>query len=225
MRKIITALVLLTITLSLGASARIGVGGSLLSVSAYGYTAGKNNGVVRASSIAPAVTIDAEIVPIEEFAVIIKADAAPIWPKVKAKGELLPSLPDVVDRTTVTGSLAVGAGWQLPFSYWLYVDSPLEATVGGALVFDYIHLSYDTPSEAFSGSEFTLGAGLYESVSYYFGTVGFTLSSVQSLSFADFSVWKLNATGEARTADSAFIPTPVVFSWNISLSMSFRFGY
>ncbi len=225
MKKIIAALLILTISLTLGASTRIGVGGTLLNTSAYGYTAGKNNGVVRTSSIAPALTVDAEIAPVEGFAFIIKADAAPLWTKIKAKGELLPSLPDVVDRAASTGSLAIGAGWQLPFSYWLYIDSPLEITVGGAFVCDYIHLSYDTPSEAFSGSELTLGAGLCESVSYFFGTFGLTLSSVQSLSFADFSTWKLNTTGEEQSDDRAFIPTPAVFSWDLTLSMSFRFGY
>ena len=227
MKKIIIALLVLSV-FSLGflaSSTRIGVGGTLLSINGFGYPVGDEFGTTRSSSLAPAVTFDAEISPVLDFAIIVKADTAPFNPSVKSKGEILPSFKNVVDRYALTGSFSLGAGWQMPISYWAYVDSPFEVTIGGVMTAGLVHINYDTPSEAFSGNELILSAGFYESASFYFGAVGLSLSSVQSFAFADFSSWKIKPTGGEAVNGSAFIITPVMFNWNVSLGMSVRFGY
>lgn len=227
MKKIVTALLLLSVfaLVSLGASTRAGVSGTLLNINAFGLPTGDRFGITRSSTLAPAVTLDAEISPALDFAIIIKADVAPFSPSIKAKGEILPSLENVVDKYTLAADLSFGAGWQMPISYWAYVDSPFEVTIGGIVSAGLIHINYDTPNEAFSGNEFIFSTGFYESVSFYFGAVGLTLSSVQSFAFADFSSWKTKATGGETVVGNAFIFTPVMFNWNASLGLSVRFGY
>lgn len=207
------------------ASSRVGFGASFVSINSNGMLEGDIGGVKRVKTMAPAITIEGEIIPFEQFSIFLKADMAPFKPSITSKGEPLPSVSEVVDESKLAGLFSLGLGWQMPISYWAYYDSPFEVTVGGVFSLGWLHLSYDTPHIYFKSNELSLGVGLFESGSFYFGSLGITVTSTQTFSFGDYSTWTKKPTGSDETTDSQYVNTPIIFSWDVSLLMSVRFGY
>ena len=226
MKKIVSAFLIISLcVMSLAASSRIGVGASLISVNSSGMIEGSTGGVIRLRSLAPAIAVEGEIIPFEQFSIILRADIAPFNPSLVSRGETLPLSSEVVAKYSLSCLFSMGLGWQLPISYWTFYDSPFEATVGGVFTLGWLHLNYDTPHLYHKGDELSLGVGLYETGSFYLGTVGFTLSSQQTFSFGDYSKWTRKVTGGSESTNSQYISTPIIFSWDVSLALSFRFGY
>lgn len=226
MKKKVSALLIITLCVAaLAASSRIGVGASLISVNSSGMIEGNTGGVRRVRSLAPAIAVEGEIVPFDQFSIILRADIAPFNPSIVSRGETLPLSSDVVAKYSLASLFSLGLGWQMPFSYWAFYDSPFEATVGGVFTLGWLHLNYDTPFLYHKGNELSLGVGFYETGSFYLGTVGFTLSSQQTFSFGDYSKWTRKVTGGGESTNSLYISTPIIFSWDVTLAMSFRFGY
>lgn len=207
------------------ASSRISIGASCISINSSGMLESDTFGVRRVKSIAPAITVESEIVPIEQFSILVKADVAPFNPKISSKGDLLPSLDNVVFNNTLTGMFSVGLGWQMPLSYWSRMDSPFDITLGAVFNMGLFSLSYDTPYLNYKGTELSLGGGFFETASIYIESIGFTVTGTQSFSFGDYSSWTKRATSQSESKASQFVATPVIFSWSVSLGLTYRFGY
>lgn len=211
---------------ALSASPRATAGFSYISVNSSSMLEGESYGVKRVSSIAPAVTLEGEIIPIEQFSIFLKASVAPFNPAIKYKGETLPSIAEnVVFKNSLTGSFSLGFGWQLPISYWARYDIPIDVTAGALFNLGLFSLTYDTPQKHSDGRSINLGGGFFETVSFYLESVGFTITGIESFSFADFSTWTEKKTNSTGTKGSLFTATSVIFSWNVSLGMTYRFGY
>lgn len=225
-RVILIFLLIVLCTVTATASPRVSAGASCIYVNSSGMLEGDTFGVRRVKSIAPAVTLEGEIVPFEQFSIFLKADCAPFNPKISSKGETLPSFSGVVFKNTLVGSFSFGFGWQLPLSYWTRMDCPLEITLGAVFNTGLFSLSYDTPYQNFKGRELSLGGGAFESISLYIDNyIGFTITSTQTFSFGDYSVWTRKMTNQGESKGEQFVATPVIFSSTVSLGLTYRFDY
>lgn len=206
------------------ASSRISLGVSCLSLGSQNTLPGENYGIKRIKSIAPALLIEGEVVPVEQFSIFLRADVAPFSPTIKANNSKLPLDQNVLTQYSLTGLFQLGCGWQLPLSFWTAQDFPLELSVGLVGSLGLFHFSSLTPDYNYSAFSMSFGGGLFETASFYFDAFGLTLSSTQSFSFCDRTEEKLQQTSKKENQTDNFIGTPVIFSWDISLSFSYRLG-
>lgn len=214
----------LFICFSVGASSRVSVGVSCLSIGSQNALAGENEGVKRMSSIAPALVLEGEVIPIEQFSVFMRASCAPFKPTIKASNVPLPFDKNTLDYSTLTALFQVGLGWQLPLSYWTRLDFPLEISVGALGTLGLMSYSSLTPDYNYSATSTSFGAGLFETFSYYFSSFGVSLTATQNFSFSDTTKLSMQYTSQDKHETSVSGGTPVICTWDVSLAFSYRFG-
>lgn len=224
MKKILIIISIFLISVALSASSRISFGGSCLAIGSQNALCGENEGVKRMSSIAPALVLEGEIIPIEQFSVFMRASVAPFNPTIKASNVSLPLDKATLDYSTLTALFQVGLGWQLPLSYWTLLDFPLEISVGALGTLGLMSFSSLTPDYNFSALSTSFGAGLFETFSYYFNAFGVSLTATQNFSFTDTTKLSKQYTSHDKNETSVSGGTPVICSWDVSLAFTYRFG-
>ena len=224
MKKLIFIITIFLVSVTLNASSRVSVGVSCLSIGSQNALAGENEGVKRMSSIAPALVLEGEIIPIEQLSVFMRASCAPFKPTIKASNVPLPLDKNTLDYSTLTALFQIGLGWQLPLSYWTRLDFPLEISVGALGTLGLMSYSSLTPDYNFSAVATSFGAGLFETFSYYFGSFGVSLTATQNFSFSDSTKLSMQYTSQDKHETSVSGGTPVICTWDVSLAFSYRFG-
>lgn len=220
------AVLIFFITAPLAAYPRISLGASWAGMSLQGTVAGSDYGTLTSKSNGLNITLEGEVVPIKQWALIFRGQANIFKPVIESNGIKQPQTEGAVLPRTATGRFGIATGWQLPFSDWTLRDFPLDMTIGLGAVLNLLHLSYDTRLMHYSATELALGAGAYLSLSWYFSPhFGLSFSTMPALTIMDWTTSTTTATSGAPVKSDSLTFTSLKFSWDATLAATIRFGW
>lgn len=205
---------------------RVSAGGAGISIKQQGCIAGFEQGALISKSSTPAMSVEGELVIFPQFIAFLKTQVNPFTPNIHAKDSKLPLAFDINNYQTVVGKFSLGLGWQLPLSDWTSSDFPMDVSLGLGPSISFMYLSFSTPYLNNISTEASFGLGAFLSASLYFSPLfGISLSTMPSLSVLDYSTQNITATGGSPQKQELLTFTPLLLSWDVSLSATIRFGW
>lgn len=205
---------------------RVSVGGAWVNIKQQGCIAGFEQGALISKSSSPAISVEGELIILPQFVGFLKTQINPFSPNIYAKDFILPFAHDINNYQTLVGKFSLGLGWQLPLSDWTSSDFPLDVSIGLGPTCSFMYLSFSTPYLNNISTEASLGLGAFLSASFYFSPLfGISLSTMPSLSVLDYSTQNITATGGSPQEQELLTFTPLLLSWDVTLSATIRFGW